>query len=174
MHGVIQIVYTICTVDSPRPSYPPFLCAGGWVGLLTVLDAAVVDPALREKVPALPIVALAFRSSIFLRSISSCAVSYRSIVPGKVVRTTFLTRVNAAVSPATSGRQSSTRYGGEMITASATTMLVLSHLAGVVRLNASNRPCASRVTPFPRRASPSCALVTAAASRAFRARVSSA
>jgi hypothetical protein len=60
------------------------------------------------------------------------------------------------------------------MTASATTMLGPSHRAGIVRLNASKISCASLVTPFPRRASLSCNLATALASRALKARMSSA
>jgi hypothetical protein len=90
------------------------------------------------------------------------------------VLTTLRTRVRAAESPATKGLQSSTRYGFEITTASAMMILAPSHRAGMVRLNASKISCASRVTPLPRRASVSCSLATALASRAFRARVSSA
>ena len=88
--------------------------------------------------------------------------------------TTMRTRERAAVSPATKGRQSSGRYGAAMETASATMILDPSHLAGIVRLNASKRSCASRVTPLPRRASLSCSLPTAVASRVFNERISSA
>jgi hypothetical protein len=51
-------------------------------------------------------------------------------------------------------------------------MLIPSHLAGSVLWNASNSSCASFVTPFPRRFSRSWSLATAAASLAFRARIS--
>ena len=59
-----------------------------------------------------------------------------------------------------------------MITVSVTIILAPSHRVGIVRLNASNRSCASRVTPLPRRASPSCIFATALASRFFKARMS--
>lgn len=87
------------------------------------------------------------------------------------IRTTLRTRTNAE-SPGTKARQSFTWYGLAMTTASATTMLVPSHLAGIVRLNASNRSCASRVTPLPRRASRSWIFATVELSRAFNARIS--
>jgi hypothetical protein len=95
----------------------------------------------------------------------------RRLRGGEKIRTTLRTRANAE-SPGTKGRQSFTRYGLAMTTASATTMLVPSHFAGIVRLNASNRSCASRVTPLPRRASRSWIFATVELSRAFNARIS--
>lgn len=65
------------STEQKQKNQPPFRCPaapGPGEGVALAELRVSLPDAEREKAPAVPMVALALRSSIFLRSISSCLV----------------------------------------------------------------------------------------------------